>query len=98
MSARVEYSPAGGIARLYYVGTVSSLIIEGHAYADPAFFALRYPALSAGLLGSRTDRLHRVVVAGSAQGEIDLVARLELGKIDRRSDRKFHLHWRPVYG
>src|SRR5229473_6327237 len=88
----------GDLAGLYCDGTISSLFIEGRAYQDPAFFALRDPALSAGLLGSRTDRLYRVVVAGSAQGEIDLVARLELGKIDRRSDRKFHLHWRPVDG
>ncbi len=86
----------GNIARLYCDGTVSSLFIEGHAYADPAFFALQDSALSSELLGGRTDRLYRVGAAGSAQGEIDLVARLELRKIDRRSDRKFHLHWRPV--
>src|SRR5712691_858764 len=49
-------------------------------------------------LGCWTDRLYGVGVAGSAQGEFDLVTRLQLRKINRRSDREFHLHCRPVDG
>jgi hypothetical protein len=43
-------------------------------------------------------RGYGVGVAGSAQGEFDLVTRLQLRKIDRRSDREFHRHCRPVDG
>src|SRR6266436_8561484 len=42
-------------------------------------------------LGRWTDRLYGGGVAGSAQGEFDLVTRLQLRKINRRSDREFHL-------
>src|SRR5882757_6302078 len=49
-------------------------------------------------LGHWTDRLYGVGVAGSAEGEFDLVPRLQLREINRRNDREFHLHCRPVDG
>src|SRR6266702_5095737 len=49
-------------------------------------------------LGRWTYRLYGVGVAGSAEGEFDLVPRLQLRKINRRNDREFHLHCRPVDG